>query len=450
MMKKIITSAAVVAALTTAAFAGATLSGDFPKDSEGKSTFNKNYMTNAALTVETNTTSGVAYTGFGVKKDEWLVFTLEGADFNTTMDYVLLKDGIAVTDPVNNDIKEKVAEFKLTGDINVTDTLVLGYHDSADVNKTVLILPKSADKDVTITATAQDATGTALKNSDTTVKTLIEMRDYTSKLDLKDCQTRLINSDDKSKFVEVSSDTTTATCVLDITMQDQATYDYNVSDANITINVSDVDFDEGNITSSVGADSEELNAAGTGIDIIGEDDTVTDRTITFTIDSGFTGDLTADTMSIAAELVVGSDTAGTTFSEPKTLATLAKEEAMKYLLSTYSATILNMKYDAASATETKLFVYNNSTTKTTATVKAVTASGEDLGTVHTFEIDANSVGRVFASALYGINPKMALGYKVTVDLDVDAKKGDILAQQVTPGGMIRLKETDNNTDNSGN
>jgi hypothetical protein len=95
MMKKIITSAVAMAALSTAAFAAATINTSAYNTG---ATYNKAYVETTAVDLNTTTGEAVNFSGFPLTAGNWLVFELEGANFETNasvIEYKLLsaKDG---------------------------------------------------------------------------------------------------------------------------------------------------------------------------------------------------------------------------------------------------------------------------------------------------------------------------------------------------------------------
>jgi hypothetical protein len=464
-IKKIGLSALVAATLTTGVYAKATIdAGGFVHN--GKNTYNTNFLAVTDKDLNTSKTdgsdgNGTSITGIAANKDEWVVFELTGAEFDTNTTYNLIDAAgtagsqVHVNTDTDTLVNTNKLEFKLNKAIDASMKLVVSV---GDTNSTDLILKKGATANVTMTAHGEDNLGNELKNSNTGAVTILEAKttpEVTATLVCgKDGKDILINSDNKENFVANSSNpdsgadsTTTAKCLLTIPKIEAQGIDFKYNDNNISVTLSAGDFNDGNF-SVTGTNETFKKIATAKTETFYDEDNSSlgaDKEIKETIKFTVSGDPLLDTVFQGAVKVTYGDAEN---NVTKDLVTTT--DVMKIQLSSYEATI-NALY--ADANQVEQIVVTNSSDKDSDIMVTVTQNGVTGAPTKVGEVKANSLTLITVKDIYkATNTNGLINIKLALP-SVDAKKGDVtamMANTAVGNGRVMIKVVDNNSANNGN
>ena len=483
-IKKIGLSALVAATLTTGAFADPVIGdGGFIHGADINETYNINYSAVRRLDLNTTAADGTtdqnatSVVGIAVKTDEWVIFDLTGAEFDTNAKYYLgLVSGSAYKDTILNvDSSTKLSanklEFKIGSTAVAADQkiVLLTGATAADNNVTDLILPKGSTEDVTLVVHGEDSVGGLLKNSTSPVLTILKAKTTPEVTGTLVCgengKDALIDSDDKFKYIPYTTnsdsgayDSAKVYCKLKIASFKREGLDFSYGDNNISV-VFSGEFLDGNFsndTSSSGILSQktgyaksELLSQASNADL-GNEREVT-SSIVFTSTPTRNSNLEKETYTASLNLFYGSA------DYNKTIDLVPEKDIMNIALSSYEATIIGMY---ASAVQVEQFVItNDSSEETTISLSATDQDGNVYGPTDLTK-DGETVKLAKGKTVY---PSLSEVYndlkvptgsvcKVVITLPkVSAKKGDVIVYKTNiNGGQTSMKVIDNNGDNNGN
>lgn len=448
-MKKIITSAVAVAALTSGAFAAGTV-GYAPK------TFNTKYLeaVGDVNITSAQTTHGISYSSSAaINADSSVTFTLSngakfigpasswklvnGGDINAT--------GLALQDD-DTKLVLQVGEggMAANADFNLTT-------NTAAAEEYNLTMATDAASDIKVSVEASTVAGgntlpiDGAKVADHTMFTS-KTTEYKAKLVCKKID---INSDDKTSFVSnttaPANTASTATCDFDMASPTAQNIDFDYGDLNITLELTGGNFTEGNLTAetTTGSDKETLNATATGYAYAYSTSelstTALNSTITYTLNPGEV-DLASVSFGHTATIkFLGANDNNATFDLADSTST-----DMSWELGIYTAKVLNMRSAPANNKETYLMAYNHSSLEGAVKVKATNADGSSV------DLDFGTLGAgksviITATEIMAKDISIENGFQVDLSLDgVPAKQGDLVAFQNSNVGQVALRVDDNN------
>lgn len=472
-MKKIITSMAAVAALSTVAFAATTLTySDAPTTGF---TYNEKRiavvaydanLTNATdLDGNTVTDTGIIYTpSVKLAVSNFVTVKLTGgAKFLGAATDWVLKDagGTEYATTINASATMTELEFQVATEIPASTTLYLaskavagGDHLSSQIQ-----LPKGTTGDVTLEFSARSDGGSVLGLAAASTVIFTGENDKEPSATLQ-CNEAKINSETLSSFVPATTDNpattqNTVSCYFNLTAYTPSNIDFDLSDTNITLITTGAAFSDGNVTDVDGYFSDDTSNGSTGMTFSNTGAslaTATNKEIKFTLTN--TTDK-IDTNQVDAKVTVGYNSAvlttgvaATGISHTTTL--LDTSKAMSYILSTYKANILNLRSNAANGTETYIAIYNNSDADTTVKATVTNPDSTEFVLDNIATIKANSSKNISFGSLVALNDSLLNGAQVDITMPIDALKGDVVAFQNQPAGRIGLRVVDNNGKTKGN
>ncbi|KIM06631.1 MAG: hypothetical protein KU28_07950 [Sulfurovum sp. PC08-66] len=458
-MKKIITSAAVAAALTTGAFAVGSIQLTKPLNvTVDPITFNKNfisedtnvseyvknvdinYTTSAKITegssfvvtlsnggafmgeaeewkLESNTSGAAGATGLSIENGSKLIMQVDATDMNASHLFSLKfknnygMDGIKIKNGAADDIT-----------LSVEATTVVGNRTS-------------------------DVGGARVDN-----KLILDSVDNVFPSDTLSCTKRTVNSDIGTEFNKDPK--TLATCTYTISgMPTMANIDYNTSDLNLTLSLDGIDYAEGNVTmvNSLATSLALTNDGDTVIGKVANDDINDTYNLAFDLTkSGGSPILGSKTLTFTSVVDYNRTTALTPKKVTKQITLQNNVDSIKWELTTYSAEILQVGHNKAVGKNTFITIDNNSNTATKASLIVYPKDGSTAITLADF-IDVPAKGSVTTNALaISAAASNQNNFKLNITMPIDATKGDVVAFQALNTGKTIIKVVDNNDDNNGN
>jgi hypothetical protein len=448
MMRKIITSAALAAALTTSAFAANILAVGNDTDGEKGQKYNTEYLAHIPASIDVNETN-VSYTGSGFNANYKISLAVTGgAKFNRAAgDITLFLDNNASNAAINtrfNDENTSV-EFTISGEPIGSGTRLTFAHDEA--NGTLPIqLPKGTSGDVKLELTAVDHNGADMGTDASASYALYEAVEnkVTGKLV---CGKVAIDTTERKTFdvdnTDRDNNTTSYSCILDTTKPTAANIDFSYTDMNATITYTEGEFELGQFIAAtavpkamISSDKKSVTLYDTGV-INGSD-----HNFTYNLNSAenvlapttFTG-------SITYQYSAGTNGDVTGYS----LEGLESSELQKWTLDVYVATVYGMVHREG-ITKSIITVYNESTSDTTIELMAKSFGDDTADTA--IELTDNTIAAGKRKTLITGRdiPAELNGYNLEITMDVEADKGNTIGYQNTSFGKVDLKVQDGQDD----
>lgn len=440
-MKKIITSAAVAAALTTAAFAA----GSVAISTHGNqpfATYSKVYVADEARDIN--------MTDINVSGNAYLEYNTSATINNKNVIEVTLSDGAKFGGAANDWIIYDVTNTQTvaTGAQMVGSTLKFiandktfpagangqfKYKNSIEVPFT---LAKGADKDITITISGKDNENDIVLDGAAATATLFEVGESALEpvITCADATVVAIDPDEKSRFVAAGSTTaTTAACKFGIAQPAVQDIDFDYFDVNITVSVEGGNFADGNF-------SDGTDTFSNTVDVEYQNDfTSADLNKTFTYTLAGDNDLVSTTFDIQAEAQFIIDDNMTA-----TLTDADDTKDMEWELSVYKAEVLNMRSAPANGKETFVTMYNNSLAASTVSATVTNPDGTKIPLTGLGNAEAGSPVVISAADIMAADATVVNGFKAELYLDnVPNQEGDAVAFQRSNFGQVGLRISDN-------
>ena len=451
-MKKIGLSALVAATLTTATFAGGTLT-------YSPISFNTKFLSSQAndLNISSDQTkSGFAYRSSSkINADSSVTFTLtdgakflgeanswmlvNGGDVNAT-GLAIQEDGKKLIMQVNDGTMAANVDFNLTTNSNALEEYNLSISSGATANITMDVEASTVAGGNTLPIDGAKVTAASIFTAATV--------DVTGKLV---CNDKIyIDSDNKPFFDTSATTTTTATCDFDVASVTAKGIDFDYGDVNITLELTGGNFTEGNLTaeSTTGPNSVVPNATATGYTYVYSgtklNGTALDSTITYTLDPHTVNLNSVEFGHTATIKFLGANDNNATFDIKDSTSI-----DMKWTLATYTATINGMYSDGSQREQ--FVIINNSSNDSDIKVVVAAADGTK-GTGSLGTVKAGETVYPFLSDVYtATSISSATVVNVEISLDVPSKQGDVVVYKTNgANGQTMMKVVDNNPDNDGN
>jgi hypothetical protein len=457
MMKKIITSAAVAAALTTGAFAGTasfttkTYNVNFTSkqtngyvdfyDASVDNNLSKQIIIKPTATVnnknliEATLSSGATFNGVA---ENWKIMTGDG---NITATGAQLSAD-------KTTIKFIANEKTVPADKNST----LSYKTLGDYNLTI---GSGATEDIKVSFTGKDNENDIVLDGVTSEVKLYTKEDKKPSMTLS-CAKAIVDSTTGNTFITAAATAapavaaTTVGCNTTFTAYQKSMIDFDTSKVTAYLDFTSIPYADGNITitgfASPTANKITTTTDGLRVSLMDANASMltadANGTATFTLKSGV-GQLDTKQIKASAKLIFS----GNKNEEVQLVA--ADTDAMSYELRTYKATILNMRSNVGNGTETYIGIYNNSDADTTAKATVTNPDGavfvlDNIGTV-----PKNGKLNTKFSTLVGMNSSLLNGAQVDITMPIDALKGDVVSFQNDPAGRTGIRVVDNNQKTKG-
>jgi hypothetical protein len=446
MMKKIITSAAVAAALTTGAFAAAAAltSGATTSDSYNKLLVAA--MDSASVDVNT---SNVAYVGSGFNANYKITLSVTGgAKFDATKGIDIWTDDNKSDAVINTDFSDDNTSVTYTVSntpIAAGTRLTFAYNEA---NGTLpLILPKGTTGDISLKLTALDHNDKDMPNAKAQLAAALVTAKENKATGTLACNTTnkvAIDTVDRKEFLSVSTKVKEFTCKLTTDHGDiSADIDFNYTDVNATIAFSGGDFNNGKFVTSGGATASTDGKTLTIASPIADNNATTFKYVLNTDSS------TLAPATFAAKVDYGYKASPDATVTKNSVNAVDAENALEWTLDVYVAKIINVAHAVATSTKSMLKVYNNSNEDTTVKLKVYNVDGTEQDIALTDNtLKANSSRLIMTGR--ELPDTLVNGYVAEVSLDVEATEGDVVAYQNSSIGKVELKVIDENNKNNGN
>jgi len=445
-MKKIITSAAVAAALTTAAFAA----GSVAIQNHGTPTFatySKVYVADEARDINMTdiNASGAAYleynTSATINNKNVIEVTLsEGAKFAGAANDWSLYD-ITNSQVVATGAQMVGSTLKFIANDKTFPSAANGRFEYKGSTQIPFTLAQGADKDITITISAKDNENDITLDGAAASADLFKVGTSALKpvINCADNAVVAINPDDKSRFVAAGTTVTatTATCKFDIAEPVAQDVDFDYSDVNLTLSVAGGNFKDGNFSTANGAPG---TFSDTVVTEYNHDFTVTgdfNDTLTYTLAG--TNDIVSTTfdMTVVAQFIIDDNKTATITSADDT-------KDMEWELSVFKAEVLNMRSAPENGKETFITMYNNSLIPSTVSATVTNPDGTKIQVTGLGTVEKSSSIVISAAAIMAADATVVNGFKVELYLDaVQSKDGDAVAFQRSNFGQVGMRVSDN-------
>jgi len=468
-MKKIITSAAVAAALTTGAFAATALTySDAPTTGF---TYNEKLiavvaydanLTNATdLDADTDKDTGIVYTpSVKLAQSNFLTVKLTGgAKFlGSAVDWKLtdINNSVYAT-TINASETMTELEFQVAKDVPASGALYLTT-GVADANKSAIQLPKGTTGDIKLEFSARSDGGSVIGLAAVSTVIFDGVSDKAPTATL-DCNEAQIDSTTLSKFVANESDTPKTTtsavsCGFTLATYTPNNIDFNLTDTNLTVVTTGGAFVDGNVTNFGGLLGVPTSNGTTGMTFANINSPLAPIasselrfTLTNTTKKIDTNQIDAKVTCAFNKAVLAPSTASKVINHKTTLIDTSK--AMSYLLSTYKANILNLRYNSANVTNTYINIYNNSAADTVAKATITNPDATTVEIASLATVPKNGMTTVNFGTLMTSNPSVKVGAQIDISMPIDAKLGDVVVFQNQPTGRSALRVVDNNGKSKG-
>jgi hypothetical protein len=444
MMKKIITSAAVAAALTTGAFAAGTLtSGAATSDSYNKLLVAA--MDSASVDVST---TNVAYVGSGFNANYKITLSVTGgAKFDASQPIDIWTDDNKSDAVINTEFSDDNTSVTYTVSntpIAAGTRLTFAYDEA---NGTLpLILPKGTTGDIGLKLTALDHNEKDMLNAKAQLATALVTAKENKVTGTLECDTDnkvAIDTVDRKEFLSVSTKVKEFTCKLTTDHGDiSADIDFNYTDVNATIAFSGGDFNNGKFVTSGGA-----TASTDGKTLTIANGIVDNNATTFKYELN-TDSSTLAPATFAAKVDYGYLVSDATVTKNSVNAVDA-ENALEWTLDVYVAKVINVIHNAGSSVKSMIKVYNNSNEDTTMKLKVYNIDGTETDIPLADDALAKKTSRLIMTGRE-LPATLTNGYTAEISLDVQATEGDVVAYQNASFGKVELKVIDENSKNNGN
>jgi hypothetical protein len=460
MMKKIITSAAVAAALTTVAFAGTasfttkTYNVNFTsKQTNGYLDFYDaaadNNLSNQIIIkptatvnnknlIEVTLSSGATFNGTA---ENWKIIT--GTDGNITATGAQLSAD-------KTTIKFIANEKTVPADVNST----LSYKIIGDYNLTI---GSGATEDIKVSFTGKDNENDIVLDGVTSEVKLYTKEDKKPSMTLS-CAKAIVDSTTGNTFIAAAATAapavtgTTVGCNTVFTAYTASDIDFDTSKVTAYLDFTSIPYADGNITITSFNDNNTANKITTTTDglrvsLIDSNTSMynadANGTATFTLKSGV-GQLDSKTIKASATLVFSGD------KNEEVQLVDADTNAMSYELRTYKANVLNLRSNATGTVNTYMKIYNNSDAETKVKATVTNPDGATVELADVVTIGKNSSETVSMSQLKTLNATIANGAQVDLTMPIDALKGDVVAfQNDSTNGKTGMRVVDNNQKTKG-
>jgi len=457
-MKKIITSAAVAAALTTGAFAGAaaftakTYNVNFISkqtngyvdfyDASTENNWSKQIVIKPTATVnnknliEVTLTSGATFNGTA---EDWLIYNDDNTTFSATgaqisADKTTLKLIVNADTIVAN--RKATLSYKVVGDYNLT-------------------IASSATENIKVNFTAKDNENDITLDGVTATATLYTKEDKKPTFTLS-CANAIVDSTTGNTFIAAAATaapavaSTTVGCNTVFQSYTSSDIDFDTSRVTAYLDFTSIPYADGNITilgfASPTVDKITTTTDGLRVSLIDTNTSMftTDAngTATFTLKSGV-GQLDSKTIKASAKLIFSGD------KNEEVQLLNADTNAMSYELRTYKASVLNLRSNPANTINTFIKVYNNSDVETKVKATVTNPDGTTVELADVITVGAKGSATLSMSQLKTLNTTIANGAQVNLAMPIDALKGDTVASQTDSTGKQGLRVVDNNQKSKG-
>jgi hypothetical protein len=483
MMKKIITSAAVAAALTTGAFAGSSIFVNKTGTTNNPVGFNTDYTSTRAADV--NATDNVAIDTFGLedgdivieyvanvalKENDIITLKLEGgAKFlGAATDWSLNNGTNAMATGAN--ISADGSELKLIVTATGATTLAASkitpmYLNTTTTNTELSVtfgLPSGQSSEVKLSALATNSTG-AVTYSDAAVSAtkVLVPAETKFKVATASCDTDgsvAVETTERKEFtaatvnglnkktvactLTVSQDTTAPVAVVD--------YNYETSGLKVAFEEGDFNNDQTFVAAGLTRDTTDEKLftrtyAAPGTPTNADDFTSSSFPFIYTLkdDADISPLLTSATFKANVRIVDALDPMNGNKVEINKEASTNPLDTFGWKLNSYVAEVLNMRSNADGTVNTYIKVYNNDDKATDVVVTVTDKDGNLKDPVTMATLGANGASMtISATDILAKVPGLVNGYKVQISMLSGSDKGDVTAYQVIRGSVASLRVTD--------